>query len=873
MRLLEGPNVYLHRPVLAMKLDLEDLTGRESHQFPGFVDSLLEQLPGIATHYCGLGRSGGFVERLRGGTYFGHIVEHVVLELEHRLGYEVRYGRTRVSSAPNLYDVVMEMESKYVAPLLVPIAIHLIESLLEKRAFDVAGELSRVQKIQAEVDLGPSTRAIVEAARRRQIPVRRIGQRSLVQLGTGKYRKLIQATLTSQTSAIGVDIASDKELTKLLLQGVGMRVPKGGTASSYAAAHALFHELQRPVVVKPINGCQGQGITLELDDETHLRAAYEFARTVSQQVVMEEQVEGKQYRLLIVNGRFVAASERVPAHVVGDGEHTVQELVDAANRDPKRGDDHEKPLTKIPVDEFVLRFLARKNRTLDQIPAAGEVVMLRDSANLSTGGTAIDVTARTHSVHAHAAEKAAAVVGLDVCGVDMIVRDIGNGTDPATIIEVNAAPGIRMHHYPSFGEPQAAGDAIIEALFPLGSTTHVPIVSITGTNGKTTTTRLLRHILQKVYKVVGMTTTDGVYVGADLVWAGDASGPKSAHMVLSDPAVDVAVLETARGGIQREGLGYEWADVAVLTNITGDHIGQDGLATVQDIAHVKSLVAERVRDSGVIVLNADDAELVKLAPRFKVRIVWIGTDENSPVIKKHLAAGGQAFFQHNGWLVEGAGALLWPIAKIDEIPLTIQGTAHFHVANLLCAIAAARQLGVSRSACRTAVGSFQPFAHNPGRVQMYELPSGLKVILDYGHNEDGMKAIGEMVQRWSRSMTPAVIGYPGDRDDKVIAAAARMAARYFSPLVIKEDADLRGRQPGEVANLIECAVVSVRKETSVVQVLNERKALAYALDNFDHAGVLVAFFEKLQPLVDLIEQRGGREVDLSQVQQELIQVR
>ena len=873
LRVLEGPNVYLHRPVIFMRLDLEELTVRESNQYPGFVDWLLQKLPDLAVHYCGLGRKGGFLERLQEGTYFGHVVEHVVLEMEHVLGYEVIYGKTRNAGMPNLYDVVMEIESPQVAMQLINIAIELVQAGVSGLEFDLERRLEDVQRLQAVTDLGPSTKAIVWAAKQRKIPVRRVGAHSLVQLGTGKYRKWIKATLTSQTSAVAVDIASDKELTKLLLQDAGLSVPAGGMAATLEEARHWFLNLRKPVVVKPLDGCQGQGVTLEVEQIADLEQAFYFAQKISRQVIVEEQMVGKQYRLLVVNGRLVAASERVPAHVIGDGEHSVEALIQIANLNPLRGDDHEKPLTKIPVDEFVQQFLARKNITLEQIPSAGEVVFLRDGANLSTGGIAIDVTARVHPVHASMAVKAAMVIGLDVCGVDLIAREISDDHSEAAIIEVNAAPGIRMHHFPSIGESRDVGEAIVKALFPTGSNSHVPIVSVTGTNGKTTTTRLISHILQKINHVVGMTTTDGVIIGDQKIWSGDASGPRSAHMVLSDPTVDVAVLETARGGILREGLGYDLADVAVLTNITGDHIGQDGLKTIDDIVHVKSLIAECVREGGTVVLNADDKELVKLAARIKTRIVWISKEEDNAIVNIHLKEGGQAFFTSNGWLMEGAGSLLWPIAKIQDIPLTIHGTAEFHIYNLLCAIAAARQLGVSRAICKSAVNSFHPLVHNPGRVQMYQMPSGLKVILDYGHNEDGMKAIGNMVKKWAINSVPAIIGYPGDRNDTVIEDAARMAAHYFSPIVVREDVDLRGRRQGELANLIANAVVRERPDVAVTKVLNELDSLAYALDKFSHHEVLVMFFEKLAPLVKMIENHGGQEISLMQVSREIIQAR
>lgn len=873
MRALEGPNVYLRRPVLVVNLELENLTERESSDYPGFVDRLLNDLPGLADHYCGLGRAGGFVERLQEGTYFGHIVEHVTLEFEHMLGYEVIYGRTRIAGRSGFYEVVVEIESKPVAMKLFTLAVDYVTASVEERPFALAEHLQRVRQLQNECDLGPSTKAIVQAAKARKVPWRRIGEQSLVQLGTGKYRKWIKATLTGQTSAIAVDIASDKALTKQLLKSAGIAVPRGGVATSFAEAQEWFAKLTKPIVVKPMDGCQGKGVTVGIIDADRLSGAYDFASHFSSQILVEEQVTGKQYRLLVVGDQLVAAAERVPAHVVGDGESTIAQLIEITNMNPLRGDDHEKPLTKIQIDQFLKDFLAYQERALDQIPAQGEVVFLRDSANLSTGGIALDVTNRVHPNYVKMAIRAAQMVGLDVCGVDLIAPEISTDTGDGAIIEVNAAPGIRMHHFPSIGEAQGAGEAILDSMFPSGSITHVPLVSVTGTNGKTTTTRLIAHILKGSGRTVGMTTTDGVLIGDQKIWSGDASGPQSARLVLQDPTIDVAVLETARGGIIREGLGYDLADVAVMTNITSDHIGQDGLETIADIAHVKALVAECVRDEGAVVLNADDEELVKLSKRLNSRVIWISMHADNPVLKKHLKAGGQAFFVDGEWLVEGAGALLWPLVRIHEIPLTIRGIAGFHVANVLCSVAATRQLGISRAQCKQGILSFEPFLHNPGRVQMYQLPSGLKVILDYGHNEDGMRAVGEMARLWFNSTVPAVIGFPGDRNDHSTAAAARMAARYFSPVVVKEDIDLRGRRPGEIAQIIIGAIKETNPETPAYEVLSEVKALEFAINKFSQHEAIVMFYEKLSPLTKLLESLGAEELRLQQALHAMIQAR
>ncbi|PWI58437.1 cyanophycin synthetase [Sulfoacidibacillus thermotolerans] len=818
--------------------------------------------PGLYDHHCGMGRPGGFVERLYGGTYIGHVIEHVTLELLTRVGYRANFGKTRNAGRPGLYDVVIEFETEEPARYLLEEAVKLVDACCKGLDFPLQSVLEEAQRLRGIYDLGPSTAAIVEAAQRRNIPVRRIAG-SLVRLGTGRYRKYVQATMTHSTSGIAVDIASDKALTKQLLQQAGIRVPRGRVVKTLEEARHAFSQLNTTVVVKPFDGCQGRGVSTHIDTLELLEDAFAFAAYDSAPVIIEEYAPGRQYRLLVVGEQFVAAAERIPAHVMGDGEHTIRELIDLVNAQPERGDDHEKPLTKIAVDEVVQRFLHLQKRTLDEIPARGEMVLLRDSANLSTGGIAVDCTDQVHPVFAQMAIRAARTIGLDVCGVDLIVPDIQNprDADHAVIIEVNAAPGIRMHHYPSQGAARDVGAAILESMYPKGTTARVPIISITGTNGKTTTTRMIRHILRYAGYHVGMTSTEGVYIGDERVLSGDTTGPQSAELVLSDPTVDVAVLETARGGIIRGGLAYDVADVGIVTNVAMDHIGQDGLQTLEDILHVKALVAECVKKSdGAVVLSADDPELVKLAQRLKSKVIFVSTASSNPMITRHLACGGQAYYVREGWMIEAAGALEWKIARIQDFPITLQGTALFHVANALCAIAAARHLNISRKQCALALTQFRSDLHNPGRINIFRMPSGRYVISDYGHNPDGVRVIGEMTSRLMGKKVPAVIGFPGDRDDAVLAEAARMAVKYFGPLVVKEDLDTRGRERGEVAALLVSEIRKVAPEMPVHVEYDEREALRKILQLYPDEPLILMFHEHLQGIRDVLLEQGGQEV-------------
>lgn len=861
IRALEGPNVYIHKPVLVMRIDLEEYTDRDSYEFPGFVQRLLMICPELYDHHCAIGRPGGFVERLYGGTYMGHIIEHVTLELQTQIGCTTNFGKTRNAGPPNLYDVIIEYESQAAARFLLIVAMELVQACVHGMQYPLAQKLQEARAIKSKNDLGPSTAAIVQAALARDIPVRRIGNRSLVQLGTGRYRKLIEATISHHTSAVAVDIAGDKELAKEVLQEAGIRIPDGGVAHTWEQAYGLFASLGVPAVVKPLDGCQGKGVTTAIRDAETLRQAYYVAREYSDVVLVEECIVGRQYRLLVINDQLIAAAERLPAHVVGDSMHTILELVDLVNRQPDRGDDHEKPLTRIMIDETASRFITEKGWHLQDVPRYGETVFLRDSANLSTGGIAKDVTDEVHPTFKEMALRAAKAIGLDVCGVDIMAKDISQPVDTTcAVIEVNAAPGIRMHHYPSRGQARDVAAAIVEMLYPKGSKSRIPVVAITGTNGKTTTARMIGHMLQESGMTVGMTTTDGIYIDGKEVLHGDTTGPQSAKLVLADPHVDIAVLETARGGIIRSGIAYEMADVGIITNITRDHIGQDGLHEIKDIVKVKSLIAECVVKGGSVVLNADDSELVLLSSRLKHKVIFTSTKEKNPVLTRHLGRGGTGYFVRDGWIIEAAGALEWKIIRIDELPITLHGAAWFHVANSLAAIAGVRSLGISRQQCAESLSKFRSDTHNRGRVNIFKMPGGLQVIADYGHNPDGIRAVGEMIRGLTGHKVPAVIGFPGDRADDVVREATRVACTYFDPLFIKEDEDKRGRQTGEMAALIADEVVRFSPGTRTITEIDECTALNKAVDIHQQDSLLLMFYEKLEPVQQLLKDKGGMQI-------------
>ncbi|HYE65824.1 MAG TPA: cyanophycin synthetase, partial [Pyrinomonadaceae bacterium] len=651
IRTLSGPNIFSHQPVLVMRLDLEELTAKESTEFPGFIDRLLALLPGLHEHHCSVGRPGGFVERLYEGTYFAHIVEHVALELTEHAGIPAYFGKARQADEPGLYNVVVEYKAEHGARYLLNVAVELVEALLKGESFPLEEKLAEARALVDRTELGPSTRSIVEAAERRGIPWFRIGAESLVQLGYGKNRKLIQAAMSDRTNAIAVDIAANKELTKTVLEQASIPIPRGRIVRTEDEAVEALADINGPVVIKPLDGRQGLGVSLNLTTPEEAIHAFRLAREFSDDVLVEELVNGRNYRVLVIDGRMVAASERLACHVKGDGVHTIAELIEIENRNPLRGEGHDKPLTRIVIDSVMITYLRKRGLSLDHVPQPEEIIFLREGINLSTGGTAQDVTETVHPEVTRMCERAARVIGLDICGIDLVLKDIAEPLKKGSggIIEVNASPGLRMHHYPSVGEARDVGAAIVEMLYPPGAPARIPVFSITGTNGKTTVARMIAHVLSETGQTVGLTTTDGIYIGGERIVEGDTTGPHSARTILSDPAVEVAVLETARGGIVRRGLGYDWSDISVLTNIGPDHIGQDGIKSVEDLVYIKSLVAERVREGGTLVLNADDEHLARLmehprVSRVRKQVVYFSLRENHLLIRRHLDAGGTAYF-------------------------------------------------------------------------------------------------------------------------------------------------------------------------------------------------------------------------------------
>jgi cyanophycin synthetase len=816
-QVLRGPNFWSYEPTIRLLVDLGSLEHWPSNTLPAFTGALIDLLPGLHDHGCSLHHPGGFIERLREGTWMGHVAEHVALELQRETGGTTTRGKTRRAGTPGTYNVVYGYSEEQVGLAAGKLAVRLLNHLVQANpTFDFVGELESLVLLADRAAFGPSTQAILDEAARRDIPYIRLNDQSFVQLGQGKYQQRIRATMTSRTSALGVDIAGDKKLTTSLLASAGLPVPRSELVRSDDEAVLAAVRIGYPVVTKPLDGNHGRGVGLDLRTEEDVRRGFERAlrQTRSGVVVVESFIQGNDYRVLVVDGHMVAVAERVPAHVIGDGQHTVRELVDITNKDPRRGIGHEKVLTRIKIDDAADELVVKQGFALDQVPPKDAVVKLAATANMSTGGISIDRTFEADHDNVEIAEEAARVVGLDVAGIDFLTPDICQPVRETggAIVEVNAAPGFRMHTNPTEGEPQYVAKAVIDMLFPQGTPARIPIIAVTGSNGKTTTARMIAHIVKGLGHKVGMTTTDGIYIDGRLVKQADASGPRSARMVLQNPRVDFAVFEVARGGILREGLGYSANDVAVVLNVTGDHLGLKEVNSLRQLAAIKRVLVEAVPRSGTAVLNADEELVAEMRTHCSGSVIFFSMRDDNPLIDRWVRRGRKAFVietQPGGgeMMVLREGRRRTQIAWLHLIPATFDGRARANVQNALAAAAAAHAAGAHLHDIRQGLRSFHPSFHEaPGRLNMFEL-HGVKVIVDYAHNPAGLQMAGDFVERLTApgvngpepGRRIAVIATPGDRRDEDMRELGRVAARVFDILIVREDANPRGRQPGEIA--------------------------------------------------------------------------
>lgn len=862
-----GPSVFHSKSTIVMTVDLENWKEVSSHSIPYFVSALLEKLPGLRQHTCSKGYPGGFVQRLKDGTYLAHIIEHIALELSSICGIEAFYGKTRYAGRAGLYDIVTRYKNEKGMQACLTTAVALAQALLEKQSFDLTKATTKIINIVAETTLGSTTKALLEAAKKRHIPYRLMGDGSLLQLGYGKKKRRLQTAVTDETNLISADIAKDKLLTKKILDENFIPVPQGGVISEERELFDVLSSFEGPYVVKPIDGNHGRGVSLNLKTKEEVAKAFHLAKEISEKVIIEEMCSGHDYRMLVVGGKLVAAAERKPPMVVGDGKKTLHELVEELNQDPRRGSGHENVLSKVEVDDVMKEFLKKNNIAWDAVIGKGQWVQLRENANLSSGGTAKDVTDKVHPEVVRLCERAARQIGLDICGLDLIHTDISLPTARgAKIIEVNAGPGLRMHLAPSDGQARPVADLIIDRIFPRAEDGRIPIVSVTGTNGKTTTVRLIHKIMSEPQQTVGLTTTDGIWIGPEKIYTGDTTGPKSAQVVLSDPKVDIAVLEVARGGVLRGGLGYDWSDVAVITNIKEDHIGQNGIEDVDDLVWIKSLIAERVKTGGTLVLNADDTTTfaIQFRPRVQrqdLKIFLFSLSLENFSFRQHIERGGKGCSIDNGWIVIFDNMRSQRLMPVTNIPLTMEGRARFNVANALAATAASLSMGAGLQQIRQGLQSFKAVEENLGRFNIYKVRNSY-VILDYGHNEDAFSAIGDLIGEFPGYKKKAILSLPGDRSDELLIRSAKKVASFCDKVYLRDDIDLRGRQPLEVPTMCVAAI----KESAIkcqIEVIHENSSgICKVLDSLEEGQILILFYDDINEVRSVLRNYDPQPVDV-----------
>jgi len=861
---LRGPNYWSIRrhKLIVMRLDLEHLADTPSNEIPGFYDGLVEALPSLDEHFCSPGCHGGFLMRVREGTMMGHIVEHIALELQSLAGMDTGFGRTRETSTPGVYQVVFEYTNEEAGRYAGRAAVRLCQSVVDRGRYpkaELEQDLQDLRDFSREASLGPSTEAMVKEAQKRAIPWTTLGARFLIQLGYGVHQKRIQATMSEQTGILGVELACDKEATKRILADAGVPVPKGTVINFFDELEDAIEMVGGyPIVIKPLDGNHGRGITTDIRSWEEAQAAYDGARQVSRSLIVERYYVGRDHRVLVIDGKVVAVAERVPAHVVGDGKSTITELLEETNKDPNRGDGHDNVLTKIELDRTSYQLMERQGYTEHSILPDGKVCYLRPTANLSTGGVAIDRTDEIHPENVWLAQRVVKIIGLDIAGMDIVTTDISRPLREVdgVIVEVNAAPGFRMHVAPSKGIPRNVAGAVMDMLFPSDKPSRIPILSVTGTNGKTTTTRLLAHIFRQTSKVVGYTTTDGTYIGDYLVEAGDNTGPQSAQLILQDPTVEVAVLETARGGILRSGLAFDHANVGVVLNVTADHLGLGDIDTIDQLARLKSIVAESVFPNGYAVLNADDQRVAVMAEKTKANIAYFTMNPDSELVRNHIQRGGVAAVYENGFLSILKGDWTHRIERADNIPLTMGGKAPFMIANALAASLAAFVQNVTIEQIRSGLNTFRAsVSQTPGRMNLFNL-GNYHALVDYAHNPASYEALGAFVRNWTTGSRIGVIGGPGDRRDEDFVTLGKLSSEIFDRIIVKEDDDTRGRTRGSAAELISQGIKQVNPDGNYELVLDETQAINKALDEAPDNSLVVILPESVTRAINLIKARG-----------------
>ncbi|PKP50637.1 MAG: cyanophycin synthetase, partial [Bacteroidetes bacterium HGW-Bacteroidetes-12] len=833
INVMRGPNYWSVRrhKLIVMVLDLEELEESPTNKIPDFDKRLKKMFPTMHEHRCSVGKAGGFFKRVKEGTWMGHVVEHIALEIQTLAGMNTGFGRTRDYGERGVYNVVFDYHEEKVGVYAAKAAVRIAEALISGDKYDLDADIQEMRELRESERLGPSTASIIDEAVSRGIPWIRLNKYSLCQLGYGENQKRIQATVTSQTSSIGVELACDKEDTKYLLEQAEIPVPKGEIVKSEDGLESALSSIGYPIVIKPVNGNHGRGITTNITNKENALIAYRAAKNVSRSVIVERYITGDDYRVLVINYKLVAAAKRTPARVIGDGKSTIEQLIEEVNKHPKRGYGHEKVLTYITIDEMTLTILKNKKLTVKSVLKKNEILDLKDTANLSTGGTAEDVTDIVHPYNIFMCERIARIIGLDVCGIDIMTSSISEPLPETNgaVLEVNAAPGFRMHLDPAEGLARNIAAPVIDMLFPPGQDFKIPIVAVTGTNGKTTTTRLIAHLLKlKGYKV-GYTTTDGIYIQNRLLVKGDCTGPQSAEFVLRDPTVNFAVLETARGGLLRAGLGFATCNVGVVTNVAADHLGLKGIHTIEQLAKVKGVIPESVMPSGYAILNADDELVYNMRSELKCNVALFSMDEENARIKRHAKRGGMSAIYENGYITICKGEWKLRICKAVNVPLTMGGRATFMIQNILPAVLTAFVNGIKIEDIKVGLESFIPSpSQTPGRLNLFEFKN-FTLLLDYAHNPAGLRALQKLIERMDGKPKVGIIAGIGDRRLEDNVEIGQIAAEMFDEVIIRQDKNLRGKTDQEIIDMLTIGIKKVNPKKSFKVIANETEAITNAV--------------------------------------------
>lgn len=863
---MRGPNYWSIRrhKLIVMVLDLEEMEERPSNTISGFKERLAAMFPSMYEHRCSVGTPGGFFQRVEEGTWMGHIIEHIALEIQTLAGMDVGFGRTRGYGEKGVYNVVFAYMEESVGRYAAKAAVRICEALINEEPYDLSEDIQTMRELREADRLGPSTGSIIEEAEARGIPWIRLNKYSLCQLGYGANQKRIQATVTSETSSIGVELACNKEDTKYLLEQAEVEVPRGDIIRRESSLAEACRYVGFPLVIKPVDGNHGRGITVNIQNYDDALVAFRNAKESSRSgtIIVEKYITGEDYRILVINNKLVAAAKRTPAHVIGNGVLTVQQLIDEVNKDPRRGYGHENVLTQITVNDLTRNIIKDAGYTLDSILPKDERLILKDTANLSTGGTAEDVTDILHPANIAMAERISKIIDLDICGIDVMTTDI---TKPLSetggaVLEVNAGPGFRMHLAPTSGLPRNVAAPVIDKLFPKGDTGRIPIIAITGTNGKTTTTRLIAHIVKMNGYRVGYTTSDGVYIQNRLLMKGDCTGPASTEFVLKDPTVNFAVLECARGGLLRAGLGFKKCDVGIVTNVAADHLGLKGIHTIEQLAKVKGVIPETVLPSGYAILNADDDLVYEMRRTVNCNVALFSMDENNPRIKAMQRLNGITAIYENGYVTICRGEWKMRVMKAEHIPLTYGGKATFMIQNVLPAILAAHVQGISIEDIKAGLETFIPSAsQTPGRLNLFEFKN-FSILLDYAHNAAGMRALQDFTNTIECSCKVGIIAGVGDRREEDTNAIGAIAAEMFDEIIIRQDKNLRGRTEEELIKMLNDGIKAkdAKKKTTIIP--SEKEAILYAVKNAQKDALIVLCSDVIPDALDLVKSLKEKEI-------------